>query len=77
MDKIVSEGSNVYESLTDAYLDIARDGGHLVRLVFSGTGFNNTFTVDQSEARDIGFELDFLEFGEITEFTRPAGCPLG
>jgi hypothetical protein len=68
------EDANEYTSFTDAYIDIARDGGHLVRLAMNGTGTNNSFTVDQSEPREITYRLDFSEFGEITEFTTPEGC---
>ena len=74
LDNIDVETSGDYESFTEAYVDIAREGGHLVRLVLIGTGLNNTFTVDQSEPRDIVFELNFLEFDTITEFTTPEGC---
>jgi hypothetical protein len=84
LDNIKPEESNEYASLTEAYVDVARPtinerdgavrGGYLVSLVLNGTGFNNTFTVDQSEPRDIVFELDFLEFDTITEFTVPEGC---
>ncbi len=74
LDNIKPEESNDYESLTEAYVDVAREGGYLVSLVLSGTGFNNTFTVDQSEPRAIVFELNFLEFDSISEFTVPQGC---
>ncbi|MDH3471332.1 MAG: hypothetical protein OEM94_08470, partial [Acidimicrobiia bacterium] len=74
LDNVDPEDLNEYESFTEAYVDIARDGGHMVRLVLSGSGFNNSFSIDQSEARDIVYELDFLEFGTITEFTVPEGC---
>lgn len=74
LDNVDPEDLNEYESFTEAYVDIARDGGHMVRLVLNGLGFNNTFTIDQSEARDIMYELNFLEFGTITEFTVPEGC---
>jgi hypothetical protein len=77
LDNIDPEESNEYETLTEAYVDIAREGGFLVRLVLSGTGYNNTFTVDQSEPRDIEFELDFSEFDTITEFTTPESCVRG
>jgi hypothetical protein len=77
LDNIDPEESNEYETITDSYVDIARDGGYLVRLVLSGTGYNNTFLVDQSEPRDIVFELDFSEFNTITEFTTPESCQSG
>jgi len=74
LDNVDPEDLNEYESFTEAYVDIARDGGHMVRLVLSGLGFNNSFNIDQGEARDIAYELDFLEFGTITEFSVPEGC---
>ena len=74
MENIDPEDSNEYETLTEAHVDIAREGGHLVSLVLSGTGFNNTFLVDQSEPRDIVFELDFSEFNTIEGFTTPESC---
>jgi len=74
MDNIDPEESNEYTTLTEAYVDVARDGGFVVTLVLSGTGFNNTFLVDQSEPRDIEFELSFSEFNTITEFTTPELC---
>ena len=74
MENIDPEDSNEYETLTEAHVDIAREGGHLVSLVLSGTGFNNTFLVDQSEPRDIVFELNFSEFDTIEGFTTPESC---
>ena len=35
----------------------------MVSVVLSGLGFNNTFSVDQSEPRAITYELNFSEFG--------------
>ena len=74
LDNVDPEDAAEYESFTEAYIDIARDGGYLVRLVMNGTGFNNSFTVDQTAPRDITYELNFSEFGEISEFTTPEGC---
>ena len=56
------------------HIDIAREGGHVVRIALSGTGTNNTFAIDQTEPREIMYQLDFSEFGEITEFTPPPAC---
>jgi hypothetical protein len=74
LENIQAGAESEYVSLTEAYIDIARDGGYLVRLALNGTGRNNTFTVDQTEPRQIRYQLDFSEFGQITEFTIPAGC---
>ena len=74
LDNVDPEAEGDYASFTDAHIDIARDGGYVVSLYLNGTGFSNTFTLDQSVPREITYELDFSEFGEITEFTIPAGC---
>lgn len=55
---------------------MARDGGHMVSLVLTGTGLHDTFTVDQSEPRDIVYELDFLEFDTISAFAVPQAASL-
>ncbi len=76
LDNIDPEALLSYVTITEAYIDIAREGGYLVKLKIDGQGFNNAFSVDQSEPREIRFELNFSEFNEITEFTVPEGCPV-
>jgi len=75
LDNIQPSADSEYTEFSEAYIDIARDGGFVVALVMSGTGRNNSFSVDQTEPRDIIFELTFSEFGTYEEFTRPDGCP--
>jgi len=74
LDNVDGDSEDEYASFDEAYIDIARDGGHVVRLYLNGTGTNNSFTVDQSEPRAIVYQLNFSEFGELTEFTVPDDC---
>ena len=56
-------------STREAAVTVSRMGVALI-----GMGRNNTFEFDQTEPQLIEYQLDFSEFGELTELPVPAGC---
>jgi hypothetical protein len=73
IDPADDAGSEVDE-LEEAYIDVDRQGGFVVQLVLNGRGRSALLTGQPSLVGDIDYDLDFTEFGTITELRAPEGC---
>ncbi len=73
IDPADDAGSEVDE-LSEAFIDIDREGRFVVRLVLNGRGRSALLTGQPSLVGDIDYSLDFSEFGTITELQAPEGC---
>ncbi|OFW66488.1 MAG: hypothetical protein A2Z12_05535 [Actinobacteria bacterium RBG_16_68_21] len=66
-------GSEVDE-LTEAYLDIDREGRFVVQLVLNGRGRSALLTGQPSLIGDVDYALNFSEFGTVQTLQAPVGC---
>jgi hypothetical protein len=66
-------GINV-ETLENGRLNVAKDGGFVVRLILDGTGYSEVLSNDASLLGEIYYELNNLDFGQPVDIQPPAAC---
>ena len=64
------------ESIKEARIHIARDGGYVVRLLINGTGRASVLSGDAALTGDVYYELNYLDFGVPVDIQVPPGCPV-
>ncbi|HAV77903.1 MAG TPA: hypothetical protein DCX53_11190 [Anaerolineae bacterium] len=65
------------ETINESRIYIARDGGHVLRLMIDGTGRVSVLSGDSSLLGDVYYELNYFDFGVPVDVQIPSECPLG
>jgi hypothetical protein len=73
IDNFDSAGSGV-ENLSKGRLNLAVEGGFLVRLILVGSGRNEALSMDPDLVGDVYYELNFLDFNQPVDIQVPKSC---
>ncbi len=62
------------ETVHDSRINVAQEGGFVVRLILQGTGASEVLSQDASLVGDIYYELNFLDFDIPVDIQIPPEC---